>query len=60
MFLIPALKSRMQITVYEVSKTVQIFPEKVNKALEKNYENVSKILVMPVKEYIFSEIADHL
>ena len=50
----------MQITVYKVSKTVQIFPEKVDKALEKNYENVSKILVMPVKEYIFSEIADHL
>ena len=50
----------MQITVYKVSKTVQIFPEKVNKALEENYENVRKILVMPVKEYIFSEIADHL
>ena len=50
----------MQVTVYKVSKTVQIFPEKVDKALEKSYENVSKTLVMPVKEYIFSEIADHL
>ena len=50
----------MQITVHKVLKTVQIFPEKVNKALEKNYENVSKILVMPVKECIFTEITVHL